>query len=142
MNSDITIYLMGSLTDRTKFRQPVSILFHITKEAHTSLDYGPVKEIHGLFLCTTSITRFVEGFKECNIASNGCNVDIVEVSQIIALRSPPCLSKSRMKKYRANIEAARGKTLCLNKSEKILQSSRSPWEIRHRQGSHIKEDVR
>ena len=143
MNSDITISLIGFSDGSNQFSTaciyPVSYNVK-TNEVHTSLDYGPVKEIHGLFPCTTSITRFVEGFQECNIALNGCNVDIVEVSQIIALRSPPCLSKSKMKKYRANIEAARAKTLCFNNSEKCFQSSRSSWEIRHRQGSRIKVD--
>ena len=28
----------------------------------------------------------------------------------------------------------------VDKSEKLLQSSRSPWEIRHRQGSRFKMD--
>ena len=145
MTFDITNYLIGFSDGSNQFSTACTYIVSYnvkTNEVHTSLDYGPVKEIHGLFPCTTSITRLVEGFHECNIALNGCNVDIVEISQIIVLRSPLCLSKSRMKKHRSNIEAARGKTLCLNKSEQILQSSRSPWEIRHRQGSHIQEDVK
>ena len=125
------ISLIGFPDGSNQFRQPISSLVNITNEAHTSLNYGPVKEAHGLILCTTSITRFVEGFKECNIASNGCNVDIVEVSQIIALRSPPCLSKSKMKKYPPNIEAARAKTLCFNYSGKCFPSNKSSWEFRH-----------
>ena len=36
--------------------------------------------------------------------------------------------------------AAKRKHCILDKSEKSLQSSRSPWEIRHRQGSSIKMD--
>ena len=111
------ISLIGFPDGSNQFRQPISSLVNITNEAHTSLDYGPVKETHGLFLYTTSITRFVEGFKECNIASNGCNVDIVEVFQIIALRSPPCLSNSKMKEILSkypNIEATPPKTLCFN----------------------------
>ena len=36
--------------------------------------------------------------------------------------------------------AAQSKNCVLDNSEKSLQSSRSPWEIRHRQGSRIKVD--
>ena len=110
------ISLIGFPDGSNQVRQPVSILFYITN-THTSSDYSLVKETHGVLLCATSITRFVEGFKKCNIASNGCNVDIVEVSQIIALRSPPCLSKSKMKEIPSkypNIEPTPAKTMCFN----------------------------
>ena len=104
---DITNYLIGFSDGSNQFSTaciyPVSYSVK-TNEVHTSLEYVPVKEIHGLLLCTSSITRIVEGFQECNIALNGCNVDIDEVSQIVALRSPPSHSKSRMKKYYANID--------------------------------------
>ena len=151
---DITNYLMGLSDGSNQFSTariyPVSYNV-ITNEVHTSLEYGPVKEIHGLLLCTSSITRIVKGFQECNIALNGYNVDIVQVSQIVALRSPPCHSKSRMKEYYANIDIhlyklaqltgqLKGKHCVLDKSEKSIQSSRSPWEIRHQQGSRIKVD--
>ena len=124
MTFDITNYLIGFSDGSNQYSTaciyPVSYNVK-TNEVHTSLinpaskiadnkkfaqsqEYVPVKEIHGLLLCTSSITRIVEGFQECNIALNGCNVDIDEVSQIVALRSPPCHSKSRMKKYYANID--------------------------------------
>ena len=139
MTFDITNYLIG-FSDRSNQFSTACIYivsYNVkTNEVHTSLDYGPVKEIHGLIPCTTSITRFVEGFQECNIALNGCNVDIVEVSQIIALRSPIQGRRNTVQISR-QLEA---KTLWFIKSEKCLQSSRSSWEIRNRQGSRIKVD--
>ena len=91
-----------------------------TKEVHTSLvntaskiadntifaqttESIPVKEMHGLLLCASNMIKVVEGFNECNIPLSGCNIGVDAVSQIVALRSPPGHSKSRMKKYYANI---------------------------------------
>ena len=121
---DMRNYLIGFSDGSNQFSTACIYLvsYNIkTNEVHTSLvnpaskiadnknfaqsqEYVPVKEIHGLLLCTSSITRIVKGFQECNIALNGYNVDIVQVSQIVALRSPPCHSKSRMKEYHANID--------------------------------------
>ena len=56
------------------------------------------KEMHGLLLCTSNMIKFVEGFIECNIHLPGCNIEADPPSQIVALSSPPCKSKSCMEK--------------------------------------------
>merc|ERR1711895_176238 len=120
---DMRNYLIGFSDGSNQFSTACIYLvsYNIkTNEVHTSLvntaskiadntifaqstESIPVKEMHGLLLCASSMIKNVEGFKECNIALAGCNIGVDAVSQIVALRSPPCHSKSRMKKYYANI---------------------------------------
>ena len=123
MTFDITNYLIGFSDGSNQFSTACIYLvsYNIkTNEVHTSLittaskiadntifaqsqESVPVKEMHGLLLCADSMIKIVEGFKECNITLDGCNIGVDAVSQIVALRSPPSHSKSRMKKYYANI---------------------------------------
>ena len=56
------------------------------------------REVHGLLLCAGNTIRFVEGFIECNIHLPGYNIEADTPSQIVALSSPPCKSKSYMEK--------------------------------------------
>ena len=63
----------------------------------------PAKEMHGLLLCTSNMIKFVEGFSECNIHLSGCNIETDVPSQILTLSSPPCKSKSCMKKYQISV---------------------------------------
>ena len=59
----------------------------------------PAKEMHGLLLYASNMIKFVEGFIECNIPLSGCNIEADAPSQIVALSSPPCNSKSCTEKY-------------------------------------------
>ena len=56
----------------------------------------PPKEMHGLLLCTSNMIKLVEGFSECKFIwmqhLNECT-----------LSSPPCRSKSGMKKYHISV---------------------------------------
>ena len=61
------------------------------------------REVHGLLLCAGNTIRFVEGFIECNIPLSGCNIEADAPSQIVALSSPPCNSKSCMEKYQISL---------------------------------------
>ena len=83
------VYTASPFTDSTIFPQTTESI--------------PVKEMHGLLLCASNMIKIVGGFNECNIPLSGCNIGVDAVSQIVALRSSPCHSKSRMKKYYANI---------------------------------------
>merc|ERR1712115_548631 len=120
---DMRNYLIGFSDGSNQFSTACIYLvsYNIkTKDVHTSLvntaskiadntifaqtnESIPVKEMHGLLLCASSMIKIVEGFNECNMPLSGCNIGVDAVSQIVALRSPPCHSKSRMKKYYANI---------------------------------------
>ena len=115
---DMRNYLIGFSDGSNQFSTACIYLvsYNIkTNEVHTSLvntaskiadntifaqstESIPVKEMHGLLLCASNMIKIVEGFNECNIPLSGCNIGVDAVSQIVALRSPPCHSKSWMKK--------------------------------------------
>merc|ERR1711895_295716 len=115
---DMRNYLIGFSDGSNQFSTACIYLvsYNIkTNEVHTSLvntaskiadntifaqstESIPVKEMHGLLLCTSNMIKIVEGFNECNIPLSGCNIGMDAVSQIVPLRSPPRHSKSWMKK--------------------------------------------
>merc|ERR1712089_12019 len=94
---DMRNYLIGFSDGSSQFSTACIYLISYniqTKEVHTSLittaskiadntifaqsqESVPVKEMHGLLLCSDSMIKTVEGFQECKITLDGCLIGLV-----------------------------------------------------------------